>query len=154
MSEHRTPEQADKRLEARADRPEEKLPTYQELLDEAVEETFPASDPISPTAAMKADRPVRTGMDREDWELKPDSGQEPTAGVQVVAEFDDEAAARHARDEALAHELPSARLDLPAQPLEGRPAATLTLAACDDEQRGLAMEIVRRCGAAHVAARP
>jgi hypothetical protein len=153
MNEPRTPEQVDKRLEARADRPEEKLPTYQELLDEAVEETFPASDPISPTAAMKADRPVRTRMDGKDWELKPDSDKAPTAGVQVVAEFDDEAAARHARDEALAHELPSARLDLPAQPHDG-PAATLTLAACDDEQRGLAMEIVRRCGAAHVASRP
>jgi hypothetical protein len=153
MTEPRTPEHVNKRLENQADRPEEKLPTYQELLDEAVEETFPASDPISPTAAMKTERPVRTRMDHKDWELKPDSG-DAQAGVQVVAEFDDEAAARHARDEAVARQLPSARLDLPAQPNDGGPAATLTLVACDDEQRRAAMEILRRCGAAHVASRP
>ena len=153
MTEPRTPEQVNKRLEAKAERPEEKLPTYQELLDEAVDETFPASDPISPTAAMNAERPVSTGMDREDWELSPQGG-EPASGVQVVAEFDDEAAARQARDEAVAHQLPSARLDLPARPHDGAPAATLTLVACDDAQRRDAIEIVRRSGAAHVSSRP
>lgn len=33
-----------------------KLETYDDALDEAVEETFPASDPISPAVAEKADR--------------------------------------------------------------------------------------------------
>ncbi|ARP87399.1 hypothetical protein [Bordetella genomosp. 9] len=37
---------------------------YQENLDEAVEETFPASDPISPAVAEKADR--HTPPPRED----------------------------------------------------------------------------------------
>lgn len=152
MTAPRTPEQADKRLEAKAETPQEKLPTYQELLDEAVEETFPASDPISPTAAMNPAHPVSTGMDREDWTLKP-ADDAPADGIEVVAEFDDEAAARGARDEALACELSTARLDLPAQK-GSRPAATLTLLACDEDQRQRAVEIVRRFRAAHVASRP
>jgi hypothetical protein len=49
----------------------EGLPTYQQLLDEALEETFPASDPISPTAAMSADEPVATPRDTTDWTLDP-----------------------------------------------------------------------------------
>ena len=48
------------------------LPTYQELLDEALELTFPASDPISPGAAARAKQPVSTPMDATDWELQPD----------------------------------------------------------------------------------
>jgi hypothetical protein len=46
---------------------QEKAPTYQEALDEAVEETFPASDPISPGVAEKADRKVSTPKDPVDW---------------------------------------------------------------------------------------
>lgn len=34
----------------------QKMRSYDEALDEAVEETFPASDPISPSVAEKADR--------------------------------------------------------------------------------------------------
>ena len=49
----------------------DKLPTYQELLDESLDETFPASDPISPGAAMHAERRVATGKDDIDWKLKP-----------------------------------------------------------------------------------
>jgi len=45
------------------------LPTYQELLDEALVLTFPASDPISPGAARRADRPVSTPRDETDWSL-------------------------------------------------------------------------------------
>lgn len=153
MTEPRTPEHENQRLEARAEKPEDKLPTYQELLDEAVDETFPASDPISPTAAMNAERSVSTGMDDQDWKLKPAQEHAPGAH-EVVAEFDDEAAARRAQDEALARDLPTARLDLPAEAQGDAPAATLTLVACDDEQREVAMEIVRRSGAAHVASRP
>jgi hypothetical protein len=47
------------------------LPTYQELLDEALEETFPASDPISPSAAIHAAEPLRTARDAVDWVLRP-----------------------------------------------------------------------------------
>jgi hypothetical protein len=46
-------------------------PTYQELLDESLDQTFPASDPISPGAAMRAEKQIRTGKDKKDWELEP-----------------------------------------------------------------------------------
>lgn len=62
----------DRRLDGQAEQPEEKLPTYQELLDESLEETFPASDPISPSAAMRAERAISTQKDAQDWTLKPD----------------------------------------------------------------------------------
>lgn len=41
--------------------------TYQGKLDEALEETFPASDPISPSAAEYAERQISTGKDGKDW---------------------------------------------------------------------------------------
>lgn len=59
------------RLEARARRSEDKLPTYQELLDEALEGTFPASDPIAPGAAMHTSRRISTARDDTDWTLLP-----------------------------------------------------------------------------------
>lgn len=59
------------RLEGRARRAEDKVPTYQELLDEAVEQTFPASDPISPSAAMHTARRISTAKDETDWTLQP-----------------------------------------------------------------------------------
>jgi hypothetical protein len=61
------------RHEGTAQKPEDKVPTYQEALDDAVEDSFPASDPISPGVAEKADRPVATGKDDKDWKLKPGS---------------------------------------------------------------------------------
>ncbi|WP_043460407.1 hypothetical protein [Azohydromonas australica] len=64
-------QQEAKRLEGQAQQPEEKVPTYQELLDEAVDETFPASDPISPSAAMNADKKISTSKDSHDWTLQP-----------------------------------------------------------------------------------
>ncbi|HLL12720.1 MAG TPA: hypothetical protein VK570_16780 [Rubrivivax sp.] len=51
----------------------EGVPTYQELLDEALQETFPASDPISPSAAMAAEERISTQRDQTDWTLKPGS---------------------------------------------------------------------------------
>ena len=69
-----------KRLEGKGDKPAAKVPTYQELLDESLDETFPASDPISPSAAMHADKQVATGKDDVDWQLKP--GACPPATVQ------------------------------------------------------------------------
>ena len=49
------------------------VPTYQELLDEALQETFPASDPISPSAAMSAEARLSTDRDETDWALQPGS---------------------------------------------------------------------------------
>jgi hypothetical protein len=53
--------------------------TYQELLDEAIEETFPASDPISPSAAMHAERRMSTQKNAVDWELQHGSNAEAPA---------------------------------------------------------------------------
>ena len=60
-------------------KPAAKVPTYQELLDESLDETFPASDPISPSAAMHAARPIATGKDDVDWQLKPGADAPPGA---------------------------------------------------------------------------
>jgi len=59
------------RLDGKCTEPSTKVPTYQELLDESLDETFPASDPISPGAAMHAERRVATGKDEVDWQLTP-----------------------------------------------------------------------------------
>jgi hypothetical protein len=59
------------RLDGRASQPCETVPTYQELLDDALDQTFPASDPISPTAAMAAEKRIATARDAVDWTLKP-----------------------------------------------------------------------------------
>jgi hypothetical protein len=60
-----------KRLDGTARKKAAKVPTYQELLDESLDETFPASDPISPSAAMHAEKRVSTGKDEVDWQLRP-----------------------------------------------------------------------------------
>jgi hypothetical protein len=126
--------------------PQQGLPTYQALLDEAVQETFPASDPISPTAAMHAEEPVRTGRDASDWALQPQS--EATSGQRCLrADYDDEPQARRALDDAIVTGLPSARLDLPPPGRADAPGATLIITICDDAQRQRAESIVRRSGA-------
>ncbi|MFC4275043.1 hypothetical protein [Achromobacter aloeverae] len=66
-----------KRHEGTAQRPEDKVPTYQEALDDAVEQSFPASDPIAPGVAEKAQREVSTPKDDKDWKLKPGSQRKP-----------------------------------------------------------------------------
>jgi hypothetical protein len=48
------------------------LPTYQQLLDASLEDTFPASDPISPSAAMHAESQISTPKDDTDWALAPE----------------------------------------------------------------------------------
>jgi len=53
----------------------EKVPSYQALLDDALDQTFPASDPISPSAAMYAEAQVATEKDAVDWVLKPGGGR-------------------------------------------------------------------------------
>ncbi len=60
----------------------EKVPTYQELLDEALDETFPASDPISPTAAMHASHRVESARDEVDWALQPGGHQPPPVAAE------------------------------------------------------------------------
>lgn len=62
----------DKKPEDKSAQSDEGLPTYQELLDDSLEDTFPASDPISPGAAAAAERQIKTRKDDKDWELKPD----------------------------------------------------------------------------------
>jgi hypothetical protein len=146
MNTRTSAEQSGDRLEAKAANPEDKLPTYQELLDEAVDETFPASDPVAPSAARRTKHAVSTAKDDQDWKLHAVDSSTPQAQQQVVAAFDDEAQARHARDEALQQALPSARLDVPA----AHDGATLTVVALDDEQRRQAEAIAREAGASKV----
>ena len=54
----------------------DKATTYQEVLDEALEETFPASDPIAPGAAMHARERITTEKDVVDWAIEPGSSAE------------------------------------------------------------------------------
>jgi hypothetical protein len=67
----------EERLEGKAQKAAETVPTYQELLDEALDETFPASDPISPSAAMAAEKRISTDKDSTDWTLRPGACQPP-----------------------------------------------------------------------------
>jgi hypothetical protein len=52
------------------ERPAETVTTYQQSLDEALEETFPASDPISPSALQALEARVSTAADSVDWALR------------------------------------------------------------------------------------
>jgi hypothetical protein len=143
------PQQEEKRLEGKARKPDEKLPTYQELVDKALEETFPASDPISPTAATRPQDRVSTTLDDKDWKLTPESGGRRTE--RIVAQFGDEASARHARAELLAAGVPSVRLDLAAPGTADAPAATLIVPAQTAAQARQVREIAQRIGALKVA---
>jgi hypothetical protein len=67
----------EERLEGKGEAPCDKVPTYQELLDDALDQTFPASDPISPTAAMAAEKRIATERDATDWTLKPGAAPMP-----------------------------------------------------------------------------
>jgi hypothetical protein len=44
--------------------------TYQQTLDEALAETFPASDPISPSQAMRAQDEAPSARDPVDWRVE------------------------------------------------------------------------------------
>lgn len=128
--------------------PEDRLPTYQEVLDEAVQETFPASDPVATTtAAAHAARPASTPSDGADWQPEP-SQEAPRQ--QVVATFDDEAKARAARDAAVASELPSARLELPAQGTGAEWAARVVIRVEHGGQAEQVRRIVQGHGATQV----
>lgn len=77
MKPSQTDKPEDKRRQAPAMENQEGVPTYQELLDEALDETFPASDPISPSAAERAEREISTPKDDKDWKLKPEKPEKP-----------------------------------------------------------------------------
>jgi hypothetical protein len=150
----RTSEQAQRRQEGTAQPADDKLPTYQELLDTAVEDTFPASDPISPSAALHTGRPVETPMDDRDWKLEPAGGEMSGQARAVVAEFGDTEAARRAQAHALSVDLPTARLDLaPEHGPSATASATLTVVVCTAEEQRRAERIAREAGARAVAVR-
>lgn len=96
MKDPRSNKSEDSRLESKATQPAEKVPSYQELLDEALEQTFPASDPISPSAAMHAEQRISTAKDRTDWTLKPgaDVAHAPPEDAEPAATPDAKAPAR------------------------------------------------------------
>lgn len=79
MSQKPSGTSASTRSKAPHDAKEDKVPTYQELLDESLEETFPASDPISPGAAAHPTRPIATDKDDQDWKLQPGGEREAPA---------------------------------------------------------------------------
>ena len=53
----------------------EALETYQDLLDESLQLTFPASDPVSAHAATRCADPCETASNGADWHLHPGSRQ-------------------------------------------------------------------------------
>lgn len=61
----------DRRMAGEAQSPQAKVPSYQELLDQALDDTFPASDPIAASAATHVHEPRTTARDCRDWTLKP-----------------------------------------------------------------------------------
>ncbi|RZJ07523.1 MAG: hypothetical protein EOP39_16140 [Rubrivivax sp.] len=63
--------------------PQAKVPTYQDLLDAALDDTFPASDPLAIGAATHVHEPRTTARDCVDWTLEP--GACPPAGQAGVA---------------------------------------------------------------------
>ncbi|WP_420991889.1 hypothetical protein ACKI2N_026990 [Cupriavidus sp. 30B13] len=63
---------------------DKKPATYQEAVDDSLDMTFPASDPISPSAAMHAEKETSTARDDTDWHLKPGSEHQP-AGAKPAA---------------------------------------------------------------------
>ena len=81
MKDQRRVKQETERLEARGRRPEDKVPTYQELLDDSLDQTFPASDPISPSA----------------WQLKPGADSTPAPQAPAAKKSAKSAPGRGAR---------------------------------------------------------
>lgn len=74
-------ESADKTTKSKSDKSSK---TYQAAVDESLDMTFPASDPISPGAAEHAERQTATGRDDVDWKLKKGSEHQP-AGEKAAA---------------------------------------------------------------------
>ncbi len=74
--------------------PAEESYTYQEAVDESLEMTFPARDPISPGAAMYADKQVSTRRDVTDWKLAAGS-EHQSAGAKPAAQRNVSMTLRH-----------------------------------------------------------
>lgn len=70
---------SDRRKPARVPRADQVAPTYQDLLDESLQETFPASDPISPGVAQRRRRPTSSRKNPTDWTLTPEQKRKPKA---------------------------------------------------------------------------
>jgi hypothetical protein len=51
--------------------------SYQQTLDDALDDTFPASDPIAPGAAAHPEAPAQHTGEAADWHLKPGSKRTP-----------------------------------------------------------------------------
>ena len=66
---------SDKSTHGKSDKPAR---TYQAAVDESLDMTFPASDPISPGAAVHAEKQTQTKRDDVDWKLKKGSEHQPT----------------------------------------------------------------------------
>lgn len=67
-------EKEDLRLSGQAPCPKDKVPSYQEALDEALDNTFPASDPVAASVAAQPREPRVTARDDKDWALEPGAG--------------------------------------------------------------------------------
>lgn len=65
------------------DKPKKK--TYQAAVDDSLDMTFPASDPISPSAAMHAEKKTQTQRDDVDWTLKKGSAHQAAGGKATAA---------------------------------------------------------------------
>lgn len=76
-------ERDQRRMDGCCTRKRERVPTYQELLDDALEQTFPASDPISPSAAMHTHALLNSAENRKDWTLQP-GAQPPCKSVKPL----------------------------------------------------------------------
>ncbi|MCH2241465.1 MAG: hypothetical protein MK041_05940 [Aquabacterium sp.] len=88
MKDPQAQQREDQRLEGKARKDTDKVPTYQELLDAALDQTFPASDPISPSAAMHAEEQAeKNAKDAADWKLKP-GGDQPTGSAASAGSSD------------------------------------------------------------------
>jgi hypothetical protein len=83
MNNHHAQQKEAKRLDGKVQHRHEKVPTYQELLDESLDQTFPASDPISPSAAMHAEKKISTDCNEKDWQLRPGADRPATAKAKV-----------------------------------------------------------------------
>ena len=66
----------------------ENAPTYQDVLDESLQETFPASDPISAGAAARTTRRISTEKNPIDWKLEPGSAVASTPPASTDAPRD------------------------------------------------------------------
>lgn len=86
-------EKEDRRHSGLADRPDARVPTYQELLDQALDGTFPASDPLAIGAAEHVLEPHTTPADERDWALQPGASTPPGGAEAEAAPPQDRAVA-------------------------------------------------------------